>query len=118
MMRDLVFKNLTSSNRRMKILSTCESAERDGLRHVINRHFLYVVKELREDGTSLKPQPSLIVRKERSSASHSEVFFCKLKGSVYAVNEERMFLINYMHTLRISVTTVPEYAPRVQEGQE
>jgi hypothetical protein len=102
-MRDLVFKNLTSQDRKRKVLCSCEISDKDGVHSVIQRHFICIVREVK-DNKKEKPLPELYVVKEHNSLQQKEKFSCKLKGSVYAVSENRIFLILYMHTLNITVT--------------
>ncbi|HOW42916.1 MAG TPA: hypothetical protein P5110_06065 [Candidatus Omnitrophota bacterium] len=106
-MRDLLFKNLTSTDRKRKVLSCSEVVDKSGLRTIIRRHFIYVVREVPS-----KPKettaPSLHILKERNSLEKREHFFCKMRGSVYAVYQNRIYLINFMHTLKINLTALPE----------
>lgn len=102
-MRDLLFKNLTSENRRRRIIVSSETAEKEGMRTVINRHFVYVVKEA-NDGKISRPLSHIYVLKESNSSLHQQRFICRLKGSVYAVDKGRMYLILFMHSLNIKLT--------------
>jgi len=106
-MRDLVFKNLTSQDRRRKVIASCEVMDKEGVRSIINRHFICLVKEVNDNNIE-KPLPYLYVLKARNTKQQTEKFFCKLKGSVCAVHKGRLFLIIFMHSLQISLTAVPE----------
>jgi hypothetical protein len=103
-MRNLVFKNLTSDDRRKRIITSCEVADKRGVHSVIQRHFVCMVKEVKDYETQ-KPSPYLFVLKERNTKDQKEKFFCKIKGSVCAVSGGKIFLVLYMHTLRIDLTT-------------
>ena len=102
-MRDLVFKNLTSDDKKRRVLISNETVDKEGLRSVIQRHFLCIVKEVK-DNKKEKPLTQLYIIKEHDSLQQKEKFSCKLKGSIYAISGKRLFLILYMHTLNISVT--------------
>ena len=106
-MRDLLFKNLTSEDRRRKIIASSEIVNREGVRSVINRHFICMVREI-EDSNIERPQPYVHVVKEHNSREQTEKFFCKIKGSVCAVNNGRLFLILFMHSLKISLINTEE----------
>ena len=101
-MRDLLFKNLTSNDHRRKVLSCSEIVDKSGVRTTIRRHFIYLVREVQN-----KPKetvsPSLHILKERNSQEKREHFFCKMRGSVYAVYQDRVYLIDFMHTLKINL---------------
>ncbi len=105
-MRDLLFKNLTSNDRRRKVISSSEITDKEGVRSIIRRHFVCMVKEVKDEGMD-KPAPYLYVLKEHNSKEHKEKFFCKIKGSVCAINQGRLFLIVFMHSLRIDLLSAP-----------
>lgn len=106
-MRDLLFKNLTSSDRKRKVISSSEISDKEGVHSVIRRHFVCMVKEVKE-GVIDKPAPYLYVVKEHNTKEHREKFFCKIKGSVCALNQGRVFLIVFMHSLRIDLLSAPQ----------
>lgn len=106
-MRDLLFKNLTSNDRKRRVISSSEITDKEGVRSIIRRHFVCMVKEV-ESGNIDKPAPYLYVIKEHNSKEHKEKFFCKIKGSVCAINQGRLFLIVFMHSLRIDLLTAPQ----------
>ena len=105
-MRDLVFKNLTSNDRKRKIIASHEISDKEGVRSIIRRHFVCIVREVK-DTSAQRPEPYLYVLKKHDSKGQQEKFFCKIKGSIYAVNQERLFLIVFMHSLNINLTAIP-----------
>ena len=106
-MRDLLFKNLTSNDRKRKILASSEIVDRQGVRSIIRRHFVCIVKEI-QDKQIEKPLPYLYILKERNRREQKEKFFCRIKGSIYAVSNGRLFLILFMHSLKINLVAIPE----------
>jgi hypothetical protein len=102
-MRDLVFKNLTSRDKKRKVFASSETMDKAGVRSIIQRHFIYLAKEI-PDTKVPKPLPQLYVTREHNSFQQSEKFFCKLKGSVYVVCENKIYLIIYLHSLSITLT--------------
>jgi hypothetical protein len=106
-MRDLLFKNLTSEDKRRRIISSSEIADREGVRTAIQRHFICIVKEV-QDNKLRQPLPSIYVLKERNTKEQRERFFCRIKNSVYAVNNGKLFLILFMHSLKINLTAVTD----------
>lgn len=106
-MRDLLFKNLTSDDKKRKIITTSEVVDKEGVRSIIRRHFICMVKEINNEQEPVRPLPHLYVCKERNNKEQKEKFFCKIKGSIYAVNNDRLFLILFMHSLKISLIAIP-----------
>lgn len=106
-MRELLFKNLTSLEKRRKIVASSEIVDNQGVRSIIRRHFVYVVKEIK-DGWAQRPRPYLYVLREHNNKNQRERFFCRLKGSVYVVSNGRLFLILFMHSLKITLVAVPQ----------
>jgi hypothetical protein len=102
-MRDLLFKNLTSPSRGRKIIASSEVADKEGVHSVVRRHFSYIVKPVLAPQV-VKPQPYLYVLKERNTKLKREHFFCKVKGSVLAVNQGNFYLILFVHTLSVDLT--------------
>jgi hypothetical protein len=106
-MRDLLFKNLTSTDRKRKIISTSEIAEKQGIRSIIRRHFVCIIKEVK-DGEVEKPEPYLYVLKVHNTKEHKEKFFCRIKGSVTVVFNHKLFMIQFMHSLKIDLTAISQ----------
>lgn len=106
-MRDLLFKNLTSSDHKRRVISSSEITDKEGVRSVIRRHFICMVKEVIGPDIQ-RPEPFLYVLKEQNTKEQKQRFFCKVKGSICAVNRGRLFLIVFMHTLKIDLAAIPE----------
>ena len=104
-MRDLLFKNLTSNDKKRKILASSEIADRQGVRSIIRRHFVCIVKEIK-DSQIQRPSPYLYILKERNTRDHKEKFFCRIKGSLCAVSNGRLFLVLFMHSLKITLVAI------------
>lgn len=107
-MRNLLFKNLTSEDRRRKIISSTEILDKQGVRSIIHRHFVCMVKELNKGDKIKQPEPAVYVLKEHNTREQKERFFCKIKGSVLAVKNNRLFLILFIHSLKINLTPASE----------
>jgi hypothetical protein len=106
-MRDLVFKNLTSFDHRKRVVVSSEVADRQGVRSVIRRHMICLVREIQGSDVP-RPAPFLSVLKKRDTRNQQEEFFCRVKGSIVAVSQGKMHLIIFMHTLRIMLSRVPK----------
>jgi hypothetical protein len=102
-MRDLLYKNLTFPNRGRKIIASSEIADKEGVHSVVRRHFAYIIKPIKS-ADEIKPKPYLFVLKERNTKQKREHFFCKLKGSMLAVNQGKLMHILFVHTLNVELT--------------
>jgi len=104
-MRDLLFKNLISDDRRRRVIASSEIVDRQGVRSIIRRHFACIVKEV-EGNQVQRPLPYLYVLKEHNNKKYKERFFCRIKGSVFAINNGKLFLILFMHSLKIDLSSI------------
>lgn len=102
-MRDLLYKNLTFPNRGRKVIASSEVADKEGVHSVVHRHFAYIVKPIKSTD-EIKLKPYLYVLKERNTQQKRERFFCKVKGSILALNQGRLMHILFVHTLNIQLT--------------
>ncbi|MDP3041310.1 MAG: hypothetical protein Q8N62_01035 [Candidatus Omnitrophota bacterium] len=102
-MRNLLYKNLSFPNRGRKIIASSEIADKEGVHSVVRRHFSYIIRSIKGRGI-IKTQPYLYVLKRRNTKEKQEHFFCKIKGSVQAVNKGNLFQISFVHTLNIDLT--------------
>ena len=106
-MRDLLFKNLVSSDRRKRIISSSEVMDKSGIHNIIRRHFICMVKEVKNENDANQPSPHLYVLKERKTNELKQRFFCRMKGSVYALNHGKLYLVSFLHSLRIELSALP-----------
>jgi hypothetical protein len=53
-------------------------------------------------------QPYLKVLKLRDTKHRIERFFCKMKGSIVASYNNKLFYIRFMHTLNINLFALPK----------
>jgi hypothetical protein len=102
-MRDLVFKNLTSRDKKKRVLISSETMNKKGVQSLIQRHFICLVKEVPDTKAALS-MPQLYVIRDHNSFKQTERFFCKLKGSMYVIREKKIYLIVYLHSLNIALT--------------
>ena len=106
-MRNLIFKNLTSYGKKRKLISSLEIADREGMRSVIRRHFIGIVREIKNEEFS-QALPSVYILKEHNNKEQRGRFLCRIKGCIYLKTDERSFIIFFMHSLKITLCAVPE----------
>jgi len=102
-MRDLLYKKLTFSDRGRKIIASSEVTDKDGIHSVVRRHFACILKQI-ENVNAQKQQPYFYVLKERNTKQKREHFFCKIRGSLLAVNEGKLLHILFVQTLNVELT--------------
>lgn len=102
-MRDLLFKNLTSLDGKKKRIASAEIVDQQGVRSVIRRHLVCIVKEINSFPEKVDPEINVI--KERNSKELKERFYCRVKGSVHAVSNGKLYEIMYMHSMSINISS-------------
>jgi len=107
-MRDLLFKNLTSNDHRRKIITSSEVVDKHGVCSTIHRHFICMIKEVQSGQNIEKPAPYLYVLKNHNTKEQREKFFCKIKGSICAQSKGKLFLVIFMHSLKIDLVAKPQ----------
>ncbi|MDD5731119.1 MAG: hypothetical protein PHN57_08365 [Candidatus Omnitrophica bacterium] len=108
-MRDLLFRNQTSEDKKRRILASSEVINQDGVHTVIRRHFICLIREAKDP--QAKPEkPSIYILKMKDQKKQTEKFFCRLKGTFYISNNNKMFAVFYTHSLKISLTAISSLA--------
>lgn len=102
-MRDLLFRNLTSLGKNRRRLSLIENIDRNGVIAKSQRHVIYSIKEVPNTNTILE-KPTLSVIKIHNSEKNLDRLFCKMKGSLFAMYNQKIYLISFVHTLRINLS--------------
>ena len=105
-MRNLLFKNQTSSDRKRRIIASSEQIDKGGAHTVIHRHFICLIREVKDLQTEQRPAPYLYVVKERNTRKKIERFFCRLKGSMYVKGGLKVYLVVFSHSLKIHIRAV------------
>ena len=108
-MRDLLFKNLTSQDKKKKIIASSEIADNAGVRSIVRRHFICLVREVSpqcQNERINKITPCVYILRQENTKEQNKKFICRIKGSVYAVNNGRLFLILFTHSLKINLISL------------
>ena len=98
----MLFKNLTSADKKRKVIASSEIADKKGVRTVIRRHFICIVREVSAVDKEAH-KPAVYVLKQRDNKARCEKFFCRIKGSLYALSGEKIFRILFTHSLKINI---------------
>jgi len=105
-MRELLFKNMTSLEKKRKTLSIQEVKQHNGLLTRINRKYIYILKSIK-DTREAEATPQFYIFKECNSKKQNEKFLFKVKGSFHVINNQRTFLVYFCHSLRIALDNSP-----------
>lgn len=118
-MRELTFKNVTSWDRNKRDIFVEESVEKDGVLAKTTRRCLYFIKERRHvtDQDDIKNiaenklacdqvKRHFHVLKERDSDLGIDKLMCKVAGTFYAMVDEYLYSIVFVHTFKISFSAI------------
>jgi hypothetical protein len=105
-MRNIIFKNLTSQDKRRKIIVSDETFEKSGVRTHIIRHLICLIKKIDHQDKITQPLPYLYVLKERNHQDQIQRFVFRLKGSIYTILEGDLYLITFLHSLKINMNVL------------
>ena len=120
-MREIIFRNLTTRNRRRRDLWIQETTDEDGLHAEIQKRCIFLVKNHRRftDPTAIEQwihdhasDPrcrlrNLTVTRTEDTKSGTKHFFFKAIGSFYAVMGEEIFSIGFVQTYEVNLTGSP-----------
>ena len=106
-MRNLLFKNITSDDRKQRILSSSEFMEQKGVRSCVHRHLVCRISSIAQSSDIL-PKPTLYVVRKQDTRCRVEHFYCRIKGQMYLSTSEKVFLVSFIHSLRIELATAQQ----------
>ena len=107
-MRDMIFKNLTSQDKRKRVLWASETINENGLLTKIHKYLIYIVKEVKKEDVRKPEKPEIYVLKLRDTGDRIERFQIKMKGGIYCLTKERYFFVSFCHTLKIDLSQAPQ----------
>jgi hypothetical protein len=118
-MRELVFKNLTDWMHNKRDIFVQEEVERDGVIAKTTRRCLYFIKDRKriEDPNDLQTlaktklckenvKRHFHVLKERDSKVGMDRLMCKVAGTFYAVVDDYLYSIVFVHTFKVSFAPI------------
>ena len=82
-MRDMVFKNLTSQDRKKRVLWASETINEEGILTKIHKYLIYIIREVGRDEELNAEKPQVYVLKYRDTKEKTEKFHIKMKGGIY-----------------------------------
>lgn len=112
-MRELVFKNLTSDDRRRKDLYISETIDKNGVKTITQRHSVYIIRDhnrFNNVAELIKWQKNthingnkrhVFIFKKRDTKSKKESFVCDVVGTFYAVLKTHVYSIAFKHSFEV-----------------
>lgn len=112
-MRELVFKNLTSLDKKRRDLSISETIEQNGIKTITRRHSVYIISGRNKcyNPDDLMPIQKVIpgdynkrhifIYKKRDTKVGKDTFVCDVVGKFYAVVKEEVYAIAFKHSFEI-----------------
>ena len=112
-MRELIFKNLTSLNKKRRDLFISETVERNGIKTITKRHSIYIIGkhakfgdienflETKDAFPSDYNKRHVFIYKKKDTKLGKDSFVCDVVGRFCAVIEEEAYAIAFKHSFEI-----------------
>ena len=101
-MKEIAFKNLTSAERKRKIVSLREVTERDGCAISSQKTFVYIVSHQSGKVRNIQ-KPEYHIGKTYDSITKEERFSLRVKGTSYVVQDSNLLKVDFCHSLKIDI---------------
>ncbi|MCM8763394.1 MAG: hypothetical protein NC829_03400 [Candidatus Omnitrophica bacterium] len=101
-MRDLVYKNITSPDKRKRIITSTERFLEAGIRTTVARHFICIFKKVHEI-SPLDSKPHIYLFRHRDNRKQQEKFLCRIRGSICFIQSEEIFIVEFCHSVKINM---------------
>jgi len=101
-MREIAFKNLTSTAKRRRVISLIEKTEREGYLIFSQKSIVYIVSAATSQIRDLV-KPEYHICKSYDSKEKIEKFSLRVKGASYILQEGKILKVDFCHTLRIEI---------------
>lgn len=98
-MRDVLHKTREMISGRGKVIVLAEHAEDKQCVSDVRKKFMYVAKEVDDDGGTATPV--VHIEKSFDSKTRDEFFYMRVRGFFHVHRNRRLVKIGYSHTLRI-----------------
>ncbi len=114
-MRELLFKNITSGDKKRKDLYVSEVVDRNGITTKTQRHSTYIIgtcnrfktpEELEEWKKSVNPNACkrhVFIIKKRDTKLNKDIFVCDVVGRCYALSGCDIYSIAFKHSFEIDL---------------
>lgn len=112
-MREVVFKNLTSGDKKRRDLYVSETVDKNGIRTITRRHSIYIIAghnkiENAEDLVKYKniapeneAKRHVFVFKKHDTKLKKDTFVCDVVGRFYAVVKDEIYSVAFKHSFEV-----------------
>lgn len=101
-MREIAFKNLTSTAKRRKVISLIEKTQREGYLISSQKSIVYIISAATSQIRELS-KPEYHICKSYDSKEKIEKFSLRVKGTSYLMKEGSFLKVDFCHSLRIEI---------------
>lgn len=121
-MRELLFRNVVSQNKKRRELLLSEHLEKDNFIHHVEKKMVYIIKEALEFNDPLDlekflnqkekqeiPAQTFIVR-SRNTREKMDKFIHKITGDQYVVTKDKIFVLKVLRYVKKTVSRKKEEA--------
>lgn len=106
MLKEIVFKNASSCDRKRRIFCTSIINKKENILTRTERKYVYIIKKLNRLESTIVMPAQIYIRNEQNSFSSSRKYTYLIKGSLLAGNREEVFLVKFAHSLHIEINPV------------
>jgi hypothetical protein len=111
--RELLFKNITSGNKKRKDLYVSESFDRDGITTTTQRHSTYIIgacnkfkslealMEWKKNAGQNAGKRHIFIIKKRDTKLGKDMFICDIIGKFYAVSNCDIYSVAFKHSFEV-----------------
>lgn len=112
-MRELLFKNIISGNKKRKDLYVSETVDNNGITTTTQRHSTYILgpcskfktlEELAEWKKTVNPNAHkrhIFIIKKRDTKLKKDIFMCDIIGRLYAVTGCDIYSVAFKHSFEV-----------------
>jgi 5'(3')-deoxyribonucleotidase len=112
-MRELLFKNITSGNKKRKDLYVSETSDENGITTTTQRHSTYIMgacnkfnslEQLQEWKKTIGPNAGkkhIFIIKKRDTKLNKDMFICDVIGKFYAVTGCEIYSVVFKHSFEV-----------------
>ena len=116
-MRQVIYKNLTSLSQRKKDIFLKEVFEKNGVMAKTEKRCFYFIKEIKKIGECENPEKWIKLQDDNRSVNSRRFYIfkrhddesgedrlvCKIAGTFYAVTDNSVYTIAFLHSFKVSV---------------
>jgi hypothetical protein len=118
-MREFLFKNITSGDKKRKDLFVSETVERNGIKTITKRHSIYIIDNLNKfnnieelsewkKNIDLNNKKHVFVVKRHDTKEKKDTFICDVVGKFYAVTDCSVYTITFKHSFEVDFVYVEQ----------